>query len=152
MEIRKLTQLEIKPALELIWVVFEQFEAPDYSEQGVASFKEFISYDNIATQFDSGAICFWGYFKDDILVGVIATRGINHICILFVKQEFHRQGIARFLFQEVKTICMGQKDVTEITVNSSPYAIEAYRRLGFEETTMEQTIDGIRFTPMKHAL
>lgn len=141
--IRKLMNSELKPALELIRVVFEQFEAPDYSEQGVAAFRDFISLNNIVEQFEKGAINFWGYFKAEVLVGVIATRRINHICILFVKKEFHRQGIAKLLFQEVEANCLGQKDVSEITVNSSPYAVEIYRHLGFEATAMEQTIDGI---------
>ena len=37
-----------------------------------------------------------------------------------------------------------------ITVNSSPYAVEVYRHLGFTPTGGEQNIDGLRFTPMKY--
>ncbi len=39
--------------------------------------------------------------------------------------------------------------LTEITVNSSPYAVEVYHKLGFKDTAVEQISDGIRFTPMK---
>ena len=41
-----------------------------------------------------------------------------------------------------------QNKVEEITVNSSPYAVEAYRRLGFVDVDNEKLLDGIRFTPM----
>ena len=30
-----------------------------------------------------------------------------------------------------------------------PYAVEVYRHLGFNETDIEQTVNGIRFTPMR---
>ncbi|ENY8640112.1 TPA: GNAT family N-acetyltransferase [Clostridioides difficile] len=40
-------------------------------------------------------------------------------------------------------------NLTEITVNSSPYAVEVYHKLGFKDTAVEQIVDGIRFTPMK---
>ncbi len=36
------------------------------------------------------------------------------------------------------------------TVNSSPYAVEIYRRLGFAPTDHEQITNGIRYTPMKY--
>ena len=41
-------------------------------------------------------------------------------------------------------------DKQEFTVNSSPYAVEVYRHLGFEEMDQEQTVNGIRFIPMKY--
>jgi len=37
-----------------------------------------------------------------------------------------------------------------MTVNSSLYAVEIYRRLGFVDTNTEQIVNGIRFIPMKH--
>ena len=38
----------------------------------------------------------------------------------------------------------------EFTVNSSSYAVDIYIHLGFEEVDQEQTVNGIRFTPMKY--
>lgn len=34
MKILKLEKSQIKPALELVWTVFQEFEATDYSQQG----------------------------------------------------------------------------------------------------------------------
>ena len=38
------------------------------------------------------------------------------------------------------------------TVNSSPYAHEIYKHLGFFDTDSEQCINGLRFYPMKRIL
>nr|WP_263326836.1 GNAT family N-acetyltransferase [Neobacillus sp. Marseille-Q6967] len=145
MEAIKLSRSEIKAALELVWTVFLEFEAPDYSQQGIEEFRKFVGYQFIIEQFDIGELQFWGCKINDQLTGVIAIRGKNHICMLFVKKEFHKRGIAKRLFQTVETKCKNQKDIKEITVNSSPYAIEVYHRLGFVDTDKEQTVNGIRF-------
>ena len=61
-----------------------------------------------------------------------------------------RQGIARALFSTLRDHCRTAPDTPRITVNSSPYAVGAYRRLGFRATGDERTVDGIRFTPMEY--
>lgn len=152
MEIIKLEKNYIRNALELVWTVFQEFEAPDYSKQGIEEFRKFISYNSIIEKFDKGEMCFWGCVDNDNLTGVIARRGVNHICMLFVNKEYHRQGIARSLFEIVEKVCKSQNNINKITVNSSPYAIEIYHRLGFLDTDKEQTVDGIRFTPMAYLL
>lgn len=50
------------------------------------------------------------------------------------------------LFETAKAECKRP----EITVNSSPYAVKIYKHLGFVPTAEEQTVNGIRFTPMKY--
>ena len=37
-----------------------------------------------------------------------------------------------------------------VTLNSSPYGLPFYEALGFVPTGKEQTVNGIRFTPMKY--
>lgn len=43
-------------------------------------------------------------------------------------------------------------ELTELTLNSSPYGLPFYRRLGFVPQSGEQEKDGIRFTPMKYTV
>jgi GNAT superfamily N-acetyltransferase len=153
MDIVKLKKNEIKNALELVWSVFQEFESPDYSIQGIEEFRKFISYDSMLEQFETSKIVFWGCKVDNELTGVIATRGMNHICLLFVKKEFHRRGIAKRLFNTVLERCKSEKSaIHTITVNSSPYAVEVYHRLGFVDIEKEQTVNGMRFTPMMYSL
>ena len=42
MEVKKIDDTQIANAIDLIWQTFLQFEAPDYSEEGVKSFQEFM--------------------------------------------------------------------------------------------------------------
>ncbi len=39
MKIRKKLKEEMKKALELVWKVFLEYEAPDYTEEGIKEFK-----------------------------------------------------------------------------------------------------------------
>ena len=150
--IRPLTTREAAPAMELVLRVFSEFEAPDYSEEGIAEFKMFIELPLITGKIESGTLRLWGAFENKRMVGVIAIKPPLHITLLFVDKHYHRRGIARRLYETVindETVVLGH---TRVTVNSSPYAVEIYRRLGFEPTDAEQTISGIRFTPMECVL
>jgi len=150
MRIVPLTEDSIQEALDMVWEVFLEFESPDYPREGINTFKEFIKPDSIYKKVKSEEILFWGCFIDG-LAGVIAVRNQSHISLLFVRKEFQRQGIARKLFLAAEEYCrsLGLKN---ITVNSSPYAVEAYRRLGFKDLAAEQTINGIRFTLMEYEI
>ena len=70
----------------------------------------------------------------------------RHICFFFVDGEYHRRGIGTKLFWRLRGDFPGQK----ITLNSSPYGLPFYKALGFKETENEQTVNGIRFTPMEY--
>lgn len=144
MEIRRIVKSELQEALDLIWRVFLEFEAPDYSQQGVESFKRFIEIEQIQELIERRELKFWGAYEVDQLVGVIVIKLDSHVSMLFVDPDFHRKGIGSRLFQ----VGFGEQ-AGKITVNSSPYAIEFYHRLGFQDKSAEQIIDGIRFTPMK---
>jgi GNAT superfamily N-acetyltransferase len=151
LEIIKLERTNLKNALDLVWKVFLEFEAPDYSPQGIEEFKKFISYDSMIIQFENEEICFWGAINNHELTGVIATRGSSHICLLFVNKEYHRQGIGKRLFHTVLEDCKN-KNCNTITVNSSPSAVEVYHCIGFVDLDQEQTVNGIRFTPMSYSI
>jgi GNAT superfamily N-acetyltransferase len=143
MEIRALRPQEIKKALALVWHVFQKFEAPEYSREGVENFRACLRDPSFI-----GSLHFFGAWFGNELAGVIATRSQGqHIALFFVDEKRHRQGIGRRLFESVLQKCPG----SVITVNSSPYAREAYHHLGFVETDTELSKDGIRFIPMKYS-
>jgi GNAT superfamily N-acetyltransferase len=152
LEIIKLKRSDLKNALDLVWRVFLEFEAPDYSPQGIEEFKKFICYDSMMKQYENEEIIFWGCIVNHEITGVIASRGTSHICLLFVNKEYHRQGIGRRLFHTVLEDCKRKSNCNTITVNSSPYAVEVYHRLGFVDLDQEQTVNGLRFTPMSYSI
>jgi len=149
MEIVRLQEKDIRTALDLVWSVFQEFEAPEYTDEGVEAFKQVISYETVLERFRRGEIHFWGSKENGEWTGVIATVGERHIFLLFVKREHHRQGIANRLFRTVEERCRCLSDIERLTVNSSRFAVPFYRRLGFKETDKERTVNGIRFTPME---
>ena len=51
MEIKKIDEIQLTNAIDLIWSTFLQFEAPDYSEEGIQSFKDFIDNKEILKTF-----------------------------------------------------------------------------------------------------
>ena len=141
MEIKKIDVFQISNAINLIWKTFLQFEAPEYSVEGVQSFKNFIEDKEIIQTLE-----FWDAYEYNELKGVIATNeNRKHICCFFVKAQYHKQGIGRKLWE-----CLLENSSSEIiTVNSSPYAVPVYRKLGFVDTDIEQLSDGMKYTPMK---
>jgi GNAT superfamily N-acetyltransferase len=141
MLIRKLTdEHERAQALNLALKVFMQYEAPDYPEHGATTFRDFIQSREMTDE-----LLMFGAIEDGTVVGVIALRNEgSHISLFFVDGRQHRKGIGRKLFQAAL-----QNNAAEtITVNSSPYAVEVYRRLGFIETDKEQLTNGLRYIPM----
>ncbi|MGN0691101.1 MAG: GNAT family N-acetyltransferase [Oscillospiraceae bacterium] len=139
-DIKELDKENIPEALELVWKVFGEYEAPVYTEEGIKEFYSSIHDDKYLSQ-----LRMYGAFDGAKLVGVIAVRGGGtHIALFFVDGKYHRRGIGKALFQTVLKRCAAER----MTVNASPYAVPVYRRLGFSETDTEQTVCGLRFTPM----
>ena len=140
--IRKLESIETKTALDLVNRVFMEYEAPDYTEEGVGEFNKTMRDEEYLSK-----LCMYGAFAHEKLIGVIATRSEGtHIALFFVEGGFQGKGVGRSLFQTVLADCESNR----ITVNSSPYAVPIYKKLGFTETDTEQTVNGLRFTPMEY--
>ena len=150
--IRNIEIQDLKEALDLVWDVFLEFEAPDYNERGVHEFKEFIKFDSIKQKMQESQFFIWGCFDEDKVIGVLAMRPPCHISLLFVDKEYHKRGIARAMLDHVIEYYNTKLNYLEMTVNSSPYAINIYHKLGFEDVDKEQVVNGIRFTPMKRLL
>lgn len=139
--IRALKPNEIESALSLVWRVFQKYEAPDYTQEGVKNF-----YEGLYDKSYLSNLCLYGAFVQGELAGVIAARSEGaHIALFFVDEKYHRQGIGKQLFQTVLARC----PVDIMTVNSSPYAVPIYHKLSFQNTNTEQVVNGLRFTPME---
>lgn len=142
MEVRTLMEDEIPAALALAWKVFSEYESPDYAPEGTLEFKKCMNDEKYLE-----GIRYYGAFDAERLIGIVGIRtDRRHICFFFVDGGYHRQGIGTRLFEAVKADYTGQK----ITLNSSPYGLPFYHALGFEDTDKEQTVNGIRFTPMAY--
>ena len=140
--IRLLRSEETDTALALAWKVFTEYESPDYTPEGTEEFKKCLNDDAYLA-----GLRYYGAFDGEKLIGLLAIRERqNHICFFFVDGEYHRRGIGTKLFRRLREDFPGQK----ITLNSSPYGLPFYKALGFTATGSEQTVNGIRFTPMEY--
>ena len=140
--IRKLESTEREAALDLVNKVFMEYEAPDYTEEGVEEFHKSMQDEEYLSQ-----LCMYGAFASERLIGVIATRSEGtHIALFFVDSDFQGKGVGRSLFQTV----LDHGGSNHMTVNASPYAVPIYQKLGFIETDTEKVVSGLRFTPMEY--
>lgn len=146
---------EIKPGeensvIDLVLRVFSEFVAPLYSQEGITEFKKTARADALRDRLRSGNIVLLAKSGQSI-IGVLEIRGNSHISLLFVDKYYQCQGIAKELLQRSIEICKIRKsqDLHIITVNSSPNAIGAYKKIGFKAIGDETITNGIRFFPLE---
>lgn len=153
--IRKIESHEVEEAMELALEVFMEFEAPDYDPSGTDTFKRDIVENPEYIENARHGICpIYGAFDGERLVAIMGMRSNRtHINLVFTRKEYHRRGIARAIFEYlIDDLKKDDPDLREITLNSSPYGLPFYLKIGFIPLSEEQEINGIRFTPMKYIL
>jgi GNAT superfamily N-acetyltransferase len=146
-EYRLMNPGEEESVIELVKLVFDEFEAVEYSAEGI---HEFYLYANARAMRERSATHFTLVAESaGQLVGIIEMRNYSHVALLFVHPDWHRHGIGRALMVHALEYCRdsGHKP-DRLTVNSSPYAVAFYTHFGFQVNLTEQQVHGIRFTPM----
>ena len=137
-----MTREELDISLELVWKVFCEYEAVNYTEDSRQVF-----YDAIHSKDYLDMLTAYGAFDESGLVGIIASRNEgSHIALFFVEGEHHRQGIGRKLWEAM----LENSTADIITVHSSIYACEIYKKLGFYQTGEEAEDGGIVYIPMEY--
>lgn len=140
---------DIGEAFKLVKNVFMEFDAPDYSQEGINEFIEnIIENQEFIDKFKTCEQIMIGAFDDDKIIGVLAISKRNHISLLFVDKKYHRMGIASSLVNEIVRV-VKLKNIDKIKLNSSPYARSFYKKIGFVDIETEQVKNGIRYTPME---
>lgn len=150
MIIRRVNENELDQALDLVYKVFMEYEAPDYPAEGVESFvNDIIKNEGFKEGCITGNFKMYGAFDGDTIIGIMTMRKVTHIMLAFVEKEYQGQGVGRGLFEYViDEIRADDSSCSEITVNSSPYGAGFYRSLGFIDMSEEQEKHGIRYIPM----
>lgn len=145
---RRMTQGDETKVSEFISVVFNEFVAPAFSQDGIDEFMKYIKPDAIESQLKENHFAFIATLGAKIL-GIIEVRNNSHVALFFVDGHFQRKGIGKKLLQKALELCSSNdSEFSKITVNASPNSIMAYETMGFESTDVEQCINGIRFVPM----
>lgn len=134
--------------MDLAWRIFLKYDAPDYPREGIENFKEFVTDDVLKNMFHSGEYQLFVAVCEEKIIGIISLRDRNHISLLFVESEYHRQGVGAGLINTLTDYMRDEMGQTSVTVNASPYAVGFYHKVGFEDTDIQQLVSGILFTPM----
>lgn len=147
MQIRKIdTEQSLNAAFILVKSVFDEFVAPDYSEEGCDNFFRLVTPGYLEKLYARNGFVL-GAFNDESIVGMIAIRDCNHISLFFVDCQFQKKGIGRSLFLAAVQIIESQS-LTDMHVHSSPFAVPFYKSLGFTGVGPECIEGGIRYLPM----
>ena len=148
-EIRLAYREEWEDAMALAWKTFLEFEADDYTLEGIRSFEDFITDNTLYRMFIMGAYPMFVAADGKRLAGMITARSNAHISLMFVGREYHRQGIGRALIRKLCEYLRGESGVRRVTVNAAPFSTGFYHKVGFVDLQPEQTSSGIRYTPME---
>ena len=89
MEIRMLNQQELLPSLHLVWEVFAEDVAPQYTPEGVREFQNFIKYEQLFPRFQRGEIIFFGAYEGAELCGTLALMSDGHLALFYVRKNWH---------------------------------------------------------------
>jgi GNAT superfamily N-acetyltransferase len=122
--------------------VYAAFVAPHESPEGRETFARYA--DALAARAADHRV--WIALDGDAIVGALELRGDRHVSLLFVDGGRQRRGIARGLLHAA----FGPAHAwPTLTVNSTPGAVDAYRRLGFVVVEPTREEHGLRFVPMR---
>lgn len=138
-----LTHKNINEVIQLIKQTFLEFVAPDYDEVGIKNFFRFAEDVDLLKQ-----LVFYAALHNDKITGILAVDDrLNHICLFFVDKDLQNTGIGTALFKRFLNEFMPKA----VTVNSSPFAVKVYEKLGFTATDSRQVSDGIIYIPMRYS-
>ena len=149
---RMAVEKDWEPAMKLAWETFLIFEAEEYSQEGIESFRDFISDQWLKNMFLKGEYQMFTALEGEKIIGFITLRNKCHISLLFVDKDYHRRGIGATLIQKLGEYLITEVGVDYMTVNAAPYAVEFYHKLGFWDLAPRQEKQGIIYTSMKKNL
>ena len=127
---------------------FNEFIAPEFSEEGVDEFFKYANPRSLKKRSEDSHFVLVAE-ADGEIAGMIEVREMKHVSMLFVDKAHHRKGIGKALFQLALGRIMSEEPLPErVTVHSSRFAVPFYENLGFTKTSEEKIIYGVIHIPM----
>ncbi|MCC6711966.1 MAG: GNAT family N-acetyltransferase [Candidatus Dadabacteria bacterium] len=131
---------------------FNEFIAPDFSEEGVEEFFRYANPRSLKKRSEDSHFVLVAEAEGEI-AGMIEVREMKHISMLFVDKSHHRKGIGKELLRlALDRIKSANSPPASVTVHSSRFAVPFYESLGFTKTSEEKIIYGVIHIPMALAL
>ena len=146
-EIKKAQIEDLEEISNLAKKIYLKYNSSLDTDEGINNILTFINYDNLLmrTYIDGSLILKAMDIKKNTIIGFIEIRNYNHISLLFVDDKYFRLGLGKELFERAKDIMPSDK----YSVNSSDYAVEFYKKLGFVAIYDNIKVEnGVHFHPM----
>ncbi|MDL2301398.1 GNAT family N-acetyltransferase [Lachnospiraceae bacterium OttesenSCG-928-D06] len=148
-EIRWAKESDWNHTMDMVWRTFLVFEGKEYSQEGIQSFFDFITDEKLHRLFTEGKYQMVVAADGEKIIGMASVRGGNHLSLLFVDEAYHRRGIGKALMTKLFRYLQEEAGERYISLKAAPYAVNFYRRLGFQTVCPEEEYAGIRVTPME---
>ncbi len=143
LSVRNMRRWEASEVLQFVLSIFEKHLFPGYPETLWTNTYKLVTEEYLLVSNESAFA--WVAEIDGKIVGMVKIKRGNHISLLFVKEEYWGTGIGRILLDAaIKEISSRIEPVTCVTLNSSTFALEFYKKAGFELVVEEKIL-----TPMK---
>ena len=147
--VKKILRSDLDRALTLCRRVFDRFQREDYGNLGTLEFYRYTEWNSIKNKILYDDFVIFGFYLIDELIGIIAIRNRKHISLLFVDEPYQHIGVGSILVDYSKAYCKKNNIVRSLSVNSSMYAMEFYKRLGFSiKNNIIRDKNGIRYIVM----
>lgn len=151
-EIRWARESEWAPAMKMIWRTFLQYDGKDYTQEGIRSFFEFITDDDLYMAFLRGEYQMMVALEKGRIIGAGSLRNRNHLSLLFVDGDYHHMGVGSTILIRLCDYLEREMGERYMSLRAAPYAVDFYRKLGFRTVRPEEEYSGIRVTTMVKVL
>ncbi len=133
----------------MIELAYNMFLAAGSSTEGYEAFKEAILPQKLEDYAADEQHVMWVAKFEQKIVGMAEINQAKHLRLLFVHPDYHYKGIAKeLLYLGLKKSIAKNANLQRLTVKSSPYAVDFYKRQGFVEDGDWEEKKGIRYLPM----
>ena len=150
MLIRPLDTADLSACARLLRASATEFIVHESPPEGACTFLRENDEEGIRGYLAAGYIYHVAQAPEE-LAGFIAIRDDgekSHVFHLFIDKRWHRQGLARRLWDVARAATLARGGSGAFTVNASNYAVPVYASFGFEPTAPTQCVKGLYFNPM----
>ena len=131
MHVRPATSNDVSGIAELVKAGFMQHVAPDWESSARQDFLRDTTAEKLAGKIDEAAFVAV-YEHESQMLGVLFMPRPSLVQLFFVAPGHLRRGIGRALWEAARGhLSERHPEITTVELNSSPYAVPAYKALGF---------------------
>jgi GNAT superfamily N-acetyltransferase len=148
MLIRPLEPSDLSACARLLRASATEFIVHESPREGACTFLREHDEEGMRGYLAAGYVYHVALDRNEV-AGFISVRDNSHVFHMFVDKRWHRQGLARRLWETALAGALARGGSGAFTVNASNYAVPVYASFGFERTAPTQCLKGLYFNPMR---